>query len=612
MNRFVTRLIVLLILVAQTHIARADLSKGMVLVVERPSSGVSNPLFVYYLSENKAVQITANDVQGASFSPDYTQVTFIRGGRLEICGIDGSGYHQIHTIEDKTKYASEAFWCKDGYIYYSYNSKDFRRIKPDGSGAEIAYVSSENALDHASVDERGRYYAIVADAGVGGEGGPNRIILYDAREKKEVFKYATCGGRISDDGSTLCYFDMPGTDAHFNLVLKATPEFTTDGMVDAPFSKYHLKLGHLYEAHPTVTFPWYMGSTRFCRENSARYYGCTHKEGGGAADGSALYDMETEELKELGDWRLNDFVIGIEKRSAEQPALTVTPMGIRFGPDEPDVTISVSVTSPIGKDLAGLSVVSKPDWLTVSIGGTGDSRTLDNTLIQASVPAHTEDLKDTVELSLTDGPRVSYLVTVAAVVTNAVELLSPVGGEEYHPGDTVRIEWSIDCPRAADAVVKVSLDDGENWSVINPGASIPCTQTSMQWVVPDSIAGKSTISDNVLFTVHDYDDVYESTIEQPVRVTAGMPVSERQPGPSHSRTLGLHRRGPDMAISGLDSRYPATVLVMTAEGRTVKRVSVRGGVESILLPVNQLGAGTWIITARQEGKTQSVLYTLNQ
>jgi hypothetical protein len=74
-----------------------------------------------------------------------------------------------------------------------------------------------------------------------------------------------------------------------------------------------------------------------------------------------------------------------------------------------------------------------------------------------------------------------------------IRLASPLGGESFRVGDTLRIAWSTkyDPEFPVDAVdVKMSADSGKTWAYLRPGSILPESRYwgLFPWVVADSIS----------------------------------------------------------------------------------------------------------------------------
>ena len=121
----------------------------------------------------------------------------------------------------------------------------------------------------------------------------------------------------------------------------------------------------------------------------------------------------------------------------------------------------------------------------------------------------------------------------APASTGLITLTSPMGGETYKVGDTLRVTWSVtndlEAPDAVD--VKVSADGGTTWGWISrksiPKDETPTTWPSLKWAVTEStlIAGVNVglVGKDVLVRVLQYaktDPKLISDIAKPIRITA--------------------------------------------------------------------------------------------
>jgi hypothetical protein len=73
-----------------------------------------------------------------------------------------------------------------------------------------------------------------------------------------------------------------------------------------------------------------------------------------------------------------------------------------------------------------------------------------------------------------------------------VELNSPLGGETYHPGETVTITWTETIPHSTlNWDLFYSIDGGDSWIILKEGLALEAR--SYQWFIPDVPTTKARI-----------------------------------------------------------------------------------------------------------------------
>ena len=84
-----------------------------------------------------------------------------------------------------------------------------------------------------------------------------------------------------------------------------------------------------------------------------------------------------------------------------------------------------------------------------------------------------------------------------------LELVQPVGGETWHAGDTVTIQWKInDSTKVSSVIIKLSTNNGMTYDfMITSAGSVFPPQTSFPWVIDSS-----QVSDQCIIRVSDYND----------------------------------------------------------------------------------------------------------
>lgn len=105
------------------------------------------------------------------------------------------------------------------------------------------------------------------------------------------------------------------------------------------------------------------------------------------------------------------------------------------------------------------------------------------------------------------GLNINYLTLALpeADSSNAVQLGSPRGGEQFAVGDTIAVSWFADTLYAPGIVVQFSADAGEVWHMLTTETIDNTTgQGVFTWVIPESLRGESTVSNTCLIRVEEY------------------------------------------------------------------------------------------------------------
>lgn len=104
---------------------------------------------------------------------------------------------------------------------------------------------------------------------------------------------------------------------------------------------------------------------------------------------------------------------------------------------------------------------------------------------------------------------------------------APLAGESVSVGETLHIAWT--CTEDAGMNVRLSVDEGENWLLLNSSKASPTTggTGSFDWVVQPTVDGVSVVSDNAVIRVSDYWDETVYAQSQLFAITAQASVESR-------------------------------------------------------------------------------------
>lgn len=140
---------------------------------------------------------------GACFSPDVSQVAYVRGSDIFVIGVDGSNPHRIKSgdMSLSGSSANTLSWTNSGHIYYS-RGWSIYRVKADGSGGEEKVHTSKFQGD----GDRIRQLQVCRDGSRGASWGrPNgdgHAIFYPIGNPGGDKRYSNhCMGAVSKSGT---------------------------------------------------------------------------------------------------------------------------------------------------------------------------------------------------------------------------------------------------------------------------------------------------------------------------------------------------------------------------------------------------------------------------
>ncbi len=151
----------------------------------------------------------------------------------------------------------------------------------------------------------------------------------------------------------------------------------------------------------------------------------------------------------------------------------------------------------------------------------------------------------------------------------AVRLLSPNGGQQYLPGDSVLIQWQKFTPPRCDSFsLSYTTDNGQTYlPILN---SIPSTESTYTWIVPNTpsescrvkvtACGPGTQFDesDALFTIQPSGVAETQVIDQPLRI-------EIKPNPFKTKTLVRLNK---------PAQKPITFKIYNSSGILVKTLTI--------------------------------------
>lgn len=232
-----------------------------------------------------------------------------------------------------------------------------------------------------------------------------------------------------------------------------------------------------------------------------------------------------------------------------------------------------------------LSIIGlKSGWHTITLDFCGD--------VQTAAPQITVGMSGGAA-----APLDAALRHVPFSWENTLELLEPIGGEHYDVRDTLAVTWKGDHIAYPALVVSLTLDDGESWHTISDGMSTPCADGILQWVIPQTILGRSVVSGSCRARIMDYTD---GTIQNVSPQVFGIGANARVRGSVSALPKGLtYRIGPNgIVVRGLANGGSDRVVLTSVHGRIL--CPVRASRE-VYIPLENLGHGMYLITVTHNG-----------
>jgi hypothetical protein len=187
----------------------------------------------------------------------------------------------------------------------------------------------------------------------------------------------------------------------------------------------------------------------------------------------------------------------------------------------------------------------------------------------------------------------------------SVSLTSPVGGEHFHVGDTVHVQWTAG-NGIVGVVVKLSVDNGENWIGLGQLGFVGRTDSEWgdwPWVIPDSLydiqvsAMVALNSTSCLIAAANYFGPEAGISDSAFTISprAGVLPADARPGRQIPR-LTMPHRGLLVVQSTLGNRISVDVYGM--RGQLLLRR------ESTATVTAQLVSGTYVVrVATADGRT---------
>lgn len=242
----------------------------------------------------------------------------------------------------------------------------------------------------------------------------------------------------------------------------------------------------------------------------------------------------------------------------------------------------------ISGDIAVASTGSWSTWATVEVPGL-------------SLPSGEHILRVS---AVSGGFNLNYIDVTAAAVVPDIAVSEPAAGAAYRVGEQLAVSYSAQCAVVPGVKMELSLDDGENFVVIEASGSLDCGEQTWLWTIPDSVSNgstgkRSTVSNTCRVRVSNYmgaqqelSGLFAIQASQAVRAERLSPLAGTRP--VTCRALGHGQLVVDAAVRG-----SYRVSVVTLDGHVAGTID--GNVPRVHT-IEGLSSGTYVVTvARQHG-----------
>lgn len=167
-------------------------------------SNTSPGALVLKSTDGESITLDGGSCYGACFSPDISEVAYVRGVDLHVVGVDGEGRRTVKSggMSTSDAQANTLSWCINGYLYYS-RGWSIYRVRDDGSGSEEHVHTSRFSGDGDLI----RQLQVCRDgsraASWGRPNGDGHCILYPVGTPSGDKRYSNhCMGAVSKSGAS--------------------------------------------------------------------------------------------------------------------------------------------------------------------------------------------------------------------------------------------------------------------------------------------------------------------------------------------------------------------------------------------------------------------------
>jgi len=628
---------------------------GMVLLFHQVPEGYrqGGVIELKYLSTGRTIVLQNGSSAHAHFSPDgrgigFTDLTLSSNHRwirstFTTMNLDGTDKNALH--EENNSNGVPCFWASDGNVYvlhFQGNGRPYQlyAIPENGGDAVVAHTFSsavptprpENdsvafgpgmfsmSLDGQKLVCTGQHYQ--AD---GTKSGWSQFAT-DLSIPRDFSPWSPCQGSISPDGERLSVAN--GGHRSYRIARwPVTPPFETFGPdgawgntwsgcrygpSDNPYSDglcpgYDtvLNIGddlkRMYNLDQSPELSGSRSTPAWSRTDTNIFMFCldpkyaNYEEAGGAW----LIDLAASEYTKVAP---NGYIpldyCRTEYTPPSKPFL-LTPEYTLFYLDSSGTSAGTkSVTLSSAEDMSSAPTLSGvPDWLRVTpVRVSAREYTLECTLVTAGLPDTAGNYPDT--LQVTPGGSVEPLSMRVALYLEdqperTITITNPGAGQQYHIGDTLRVEYSADSTVIAGTLISLSTDAGDTWTQMHDDASWETGSNKvLEYVIPSSIDGQSPVSTQCLVVISNYPSGYE-TYSGVFSIVAATQAHSRPPIATHATLRASVKHSASVTILTITSSGEGTARLIDLHGRTVRSFELSGGTKHVRVP--SLRAGRYLL-----------------
>lgn len=587
------------------------LDTGMVLLLTSPTRtpGERGKLEIIYLSTGRRIVLDDGATDKATFSPDGRKVALVVSGTIHTINIDGTGDVTLNAGTN-----GNIQWCADGYIYYK-GLGNVARISEDNGTPQRFYVADERpSLVGPTGLSLGTYLGdwslsldgTIMTGTVSREGGGYANMCVDLVTDSQWSPAMPCQGAMAPSGRKMSIstggghhmyrmFDPRRPYQEFasgNTWEGCPPEHMCPTELDFISIRPYFwdSLGLDAAVRVNCINPKWSDSEEdifhFCSDNTT---GLPDSIGGSfiiqfpqklftriGYQGTMIQGYYAEEI-DLGntpDYVLNPGTVSfsVDQAGALPAPKTVTLTSTPLMPSAPAVT-------------------GQPAWLLVEASlADAHTVTITNTLVQAALPGE-GTVRDTVTVTPAGATgQLTYTVTltVGPAPQGPIQIFSPVAGQTWYVGDTLRVRYSADSTQVIGTIVSLSTDGGDTYTMMHSGDAEPAgPDLTLEYVIPASLFGGSaapgeTLPDCVV-KVSNYPNGFETYSGTFTIATAPTGTRCRAARPARAEALraACRRDARGGASLAIHSPGPGIARLLDMRGRTVGSFVVHSGRQSV-------------------------------
>lgn len=199
-----------------------------------------------------------------------------------------------------------------------------------------------------------------------------------------------------------------------------------------------------------------------------------------------------------------------------------------------------------------------------------------------------------------DASGYSNVATVSVRGDKSITILNPTAATPLQTGTEITIRWQA--TDVTNVNVLYSLDDGENWVLINTDDAVSTTDPrwgNLPWTVPSAAAAALVI------LIHDYSDANTRAQSQAIPLSVGSPRLLGPAGVAHG-IAGVSAGRDGMRIALGETGAGARLTVHNLTGELVADLSSDVTAGSNVVSVRRvLSAGWYVVRLRGDGSTRS-------